>query len=151
MNESGKSPSQLLSDDHRELDQEFEEFKSTPLSEIVQRRERFGRFSTELRHHIAVEERLLFPILEEGEPSRRALVDLMLDEHRRIEKTLQEISLRLEVSPEPTDDLEFELINVLWAHNAREEESVYPWFDTNLSRDQAKKVDQEFRTPRLGP
>jgi hemerythrin-like domain-containing protein len=147
MNVAEEPPSQLLSSDHRELDQKLEEFQATPVSEMVLRRERFDRFATELRRHIEVEERLLFPVFGEGEPSRRVLVDRMLDEHRRIEEVLQRIHLQLDVGPVSTEDLESELINVLWAHNAREEESVYPWFDTHLSRDRARQLDQELRGP----
>ncbi len=138
-------PSQLLSGDHRELDQKFEEFRATPVSEMAQRRERFDRFAADLCHHIEVEERLLFPIFGEGDPSRRRVVDLMLDEHRRIEEVLQRTRLRLNAGPASTEDLEFELVNVLWAHNAREEEAVYPWFDTHLSKDRTREVTQDLR------
>ncbi|MGB6500789.1 MAG: hemerythrin domain-containing protein [Thermoplasmata archaeon] len=145
MNDSVEPPSQMLSGDHRELDQKFEEFKATPVSEMAQRRERFDRFATDLRRHIEVEERLLFPVFGEGNSSRRLLVDLMLDEHRRIEEVLQRIHLRLDAGPESTEGLEFELLNVLWAHDAREEESVYPWFDSHLPSDLTRTVNRELR------
>jgi hemerythrin superfamily protein len=148
MNETGGPPSQLLSGDHRELDQKFEEFKATPASETVQRHERFDRFATDLRRHIEVEERLLFPVFAEGDPSRRLLVDLMLDEHRRIEEVLQRIRLRLDAGPASTEDLELELINVLWAHNAREEQSVYPWFDTQLPVELGRALSRELHGPK---
>ena len=147
MSDGTEPPSRLLGGDHDELDQRFEEFRAIPPSATGRRNEIFDQFSTELRRHIAVEERLLFPVFGEGDPSHRVLVDLMLDEHRRIEEVLQRIHLRLDEGAASTEDLESELINVLWAHNAREEESVYPWFDTHLPVEIARTVSQELHEP----
>lgn len=144
MKDTEEPPSQLLSGDHRELDRKFEEFRATPPATTGRRNELFEQFAIDLRRHIEVEEGLLFPVFSEGDPSRRLLVDLMLDEHRRIEEILRRIHLRLNAGPESTEDIEFELLNVLWAHDAREEESVYPWFDTHLSADLVRSVRREL-------
>jgi regulator of cell morphogenesis and NO signaling len=151
MNDSEAPPSQLLTGDHRELDQRFEEFRATPSSQTGRRDELFDQFATGLRRHIEVEERLLFPLFGEGDPSHHQLVDRMLGEHRRIEEMLQSIHLRLDAGPASTEDLEFELVNVLWAHNALEEESVYPWFETHLSADVARAVTRELHEPGAKP
>jgi hemerythrin superfamily protein len=148
MNDMRETPSRLLSGDHREIDQKFEEFRATPFSQTGRRNELFDQFAADLRRHIEVEERLLFPAFGERDSSRRLLVDLMLDEHRRIEEVLQRIHLRLDAGPASTEDLELELINVLWAHNAREEESVYPWFDTHLPVDVARTIPRELHEPK---
>ncbi|MGA3022597.1 MAG: hemerythrin domain-containing protein [Thermoplasmata archaeon] len=147
MNGTSRPPSRLLSGDHRDLDERFEEFRATPPSQAGRRSELFDGFATDLRRHIDVEERLLFPVFGQGDSSRHLLVELMLDEHRRIEEALQKIHRQLDAGPTSTEDLELELLNVLWAHNAREEESVYPWFDTHLSADLARAVDRELREP----
>lgn len=147
MNHTEEPPSHLLSNDHRELNLKFEEFQATPVSKAAQRCGRFERFATDLSRHIEVEERLLFPVFAEADPSRRALVDRMLDEHRRIEEVLRRIRLLLDEGPASTEDLEFELVNVLWAHNAREEDAVYPWFDAHLSDSDARAVHRELREP----
>ncbi|HLN51499.1 MAG TPA: hemerythrin domain-containing protein [Thermoplasmata archaeon] len=145
MSDGTEPTSRLLRGDHEGLDQRFEDFRATPPAASGRRNVLFDQFATDLRRHIAVEERFLFPIFGEGDPSRRLLVDLMLDEHRRIEEVLQRIHLRLDAAAASTEDLESELLNVLWAHNAREEESVYPWFDTHLSVDLARTVSRELR------
>ncbi len=147
VNDPVEPPSQLLSGDHRELDRKFEEFQATPISRSDERRERFDEFAAELHRHIVVEERLLFPPFGEGDSSRRLLVELMLDEHRRIEDVLQRVRERLAAGPRSTEDLESELVNVLWAHNTREEESVYPWFDAHLPVDLVRAVDRELHEP----
>jgi len=147
MKDTGNPPSRLLSGDHRDLDERFEEFRTTPNSHTRRRCELFDRFATDLCRHIEVEERLLFPTFGEGDSSRRSMVELMLGEHRRIEEALQAIRHRLEAVTPSTEDLELELLNVLWAHNAREEESVYPWLDVHLPDDVARAVDRELHEP----
>ncbi len=147
MNGAEEPPSHLLSGDHRDLDRLFEQFRATPFSQTGRRKELFDPFAADLRRHIDVEERLLFPVFGEGDPSRRLLVDLILDEHRRIQDVLERIRLQLDARPVSTEELELELVNVLWAHNAREEESVYPWFDRHLSADLARAVDRALHEP----
>jgi iron-sulfur cluster repair protein YtfE (RIC family) len=144
MSDAMEPTSRLLGGDHEELDRRFEEFRATPPSATGLRNERFDRFAADLRRHISIEERHLFPLFAEGDTSRRRTVERMLDEHRQIEAILQRIHRQLDAGPASTEDLETELLNVLWAHNAREEESVYPWFDTNLSADVAQKVSREL-------
>jgi hypothetical protein len=144
MSDGIEPTSRLLAADHEELDRSFEEFRSTPPEETDRRNELFDRFATDLRRHITIEERDLFPMFGEGDPSRHSLVALMVDEHRRIEEVLRRTHRRLGAGPAPTEDLEIELLNVLWAHNAREEQSVYPWFDTHLPVSIAKEVSREL-------
>jgi hemerythrin superfamily protein len=136
--------SRLLENDHRDLDQQFEAFQATPPPQADRRRELFTRFANDLRHHIDVEERLLFPPFGGEDLSQRVLVDFMLVEHQRIKELLDTIELWLNEGPKPTGELEVELVNTLWAHNAREEGSVYPWFDTHLTADQAMAVRREL-------
>lgn len=145
MSEETEPPSVRLSSDHAQLDQRLEEFRATPSAALGRRKELFDEFADELRRHISVEERLLFPVFGEGDPSRRLLVDRMLDEHRRITAVLQRIRGRLDAAAASTEDLETDLLNVLWAHNAREEGSVYPWLDGHLSADLARALGRELR------
>ncbi len=132
--------SELLGADHRELDTVFEEFRTTPAGDRARRMELFHAFAEELRTHIALEEEHLFPRFGEGDPVRRAIVETMLEEHRRILDVLVRMEGRLAGEDGRTEDLEEELINVLWAHNAREENAVYPWFDDHLSSAESDPV-----------
>ena len=145
MTDAAGSPAHTLGDDHEALDGWFEKFRATPFAQIGQRRELFERFANGLRRHIAVEERLLFPVFAEGNPAHRVVVELMLEEHRRIKEMLQRIDHQLEAGPASTEDVEVELLNVLWAHNVREEEGVYPWLDTHLSPDLVRSMNRELR------
>lgn len=145
MSHAEEVPSRVLGGDHRDLDRWFEEFQATPSQPPGRRRELFERFATDLRRHMEVEESLLFPVFREGDPSHQVVVERMLEEHRRIEGTLGRIQQRLNESSPATDDLDLELVNVLWAHNAREEQQVYPWFDRHLSVELAERMRRELR------
>jgi hemerythrin-like domain-containing protein len=145
VNDARERPSAFLGGDHDDLDRLFDDFRATPPAAAARRLELFGRFSADLRHHIAVEERLLFPAFGEGDPAHRRVVDQMLDEHRRIEGVLERIQVQLGATAPSTEALETELLNVLWTHNAREEEAVYPWFDSHLSVELSREVRQELR------
>ena len=142
-----RSPSEALTHDHEELDRTLEEFRSLPVEESDRRAECLGRFAAGLRHHIRVEEETLFPAFAEGGRVHREIVERMLQEHRRIEAALVEMERRV-AEREATADLEVELTNVLWAHNALEEVRVYPWFDQGLSpaaRDSLRRALDERR------
>lgn len=136
---------EMLGDDHRRIDALFERFQGTPLSAVQERRERLAAFTHELRRHIRLEEDELFPALADTDESSRRLVPTLLEEHRRIEEAMQRIEQEVEASGASTEKLELELINELWAHNAREEESVYPWLDQHLSVEKASRLLQALR------
>jgi hemerythrin len=57
-------------------------------------------------------------------------------EHREIREHLEKIRGKIATKDTATSDLETSLIEILTAHNLKEEskeESVVPWFDNSLS------------------
>ncbi len=136
--------STLLGGDHQELDLLLEEFRSAPRP-ARPRAAVFRVFAGRLSAHIRLEEEQLFPRFGEGDPGRQQTVERMLDEHRRILDCLRRIDERLTSSDTGTADLEEELVNVLWAHNAREETGVYPWFDEHLTPAEAERLAAALR------
>lgn len=147
MSEPGTPPSKVLGGDHAELDALFEEFQRTPKSESGARLERFAHFEADLRHHIRLEENDLFPEFGEAGAANRALVERLLEEHRRIEGALDRLRGLLEAGREETEPAELELVDVLWEHNAREEGAVYPWFDDHLSPEKARALARDLSRP----
>ncbi len=136
--------SALLGGDHQELDLLLEAFRST--SRPAQPRATvFREFAGRLSAHIRLEEEQLFPRFGEGDPGRQQVVERMLEEHRQILDCLRRIEERLTSPDAGTADLEEELVNVLWAHNAREETGVYPWFDEHLTRAEAERLAAALR------
>jgi hemerythrin-like domain-containing protein len=144
MTEVSPRLSQILGDDHRDLDEQWERIEATPASELTTRRELFGSFHSDLLRHIVIEEEELFPRMEAAGPSQRVLVAQLIDEHRRIKELLSQMEREVISGSELFDKLGLELINVLWAHNAREEASAYPWLDSQLSPAQVVEVERRL-------
>ncbi len=138
------SISQLLGGDHRELDDLFERFQHTAPSERTPRSALLRTFAEGLRRHIRIEEADLFPAMREGDPTLHGLVELLLEDHRRIEDALRRLEAEVDAGPAPTHELELDLINVLWEHNAREEGVVYPWLDEHLPPERRRAVQERL-------
>ncbi len=147
MGEPSVPLSRTFTDDHRDLDDRLEAFRSTPAAEEGLRAERFGSFASDLRRHIAIEEEQLFPAFERESPNHRSIAERMRDEHRRILDVLDRTERQLREGPTSTAELEEELVNVLWSHNSREEEAVYPWFDRHLDAELATEAKRALRRP----
>ncbi len=147
MGEPSVPLSKVFVEDHRELDDRLEAFRSTPAGAADLRAERFGSFASDLRRHIEVEEEELLPAFERESPSHRWLAERLRDDHRRILDVLDRTERQLRGSPSSTVELEAELVNVLWSHNSREEEAVYPWFDLHLTADLAVHAEAALRRP----
>ncbi len=148
MTDSPSSLAELLGTDHHELDRLLEEFQAAGPDERDRRSAVFREFAVRLRRHILVEEERLFPLYGAGDPGRQAVVETMLDEHRRIRDALLAIEERLAAGGGSTGELEVDLINVLWAHNAREETQVYPWLDEHVAAERADEVARSLREPK---
>ncbi|MGI0133150.1 MAG: hemerythrin domain-containing protein [Thermoplasmata archaeon] len=134
----------VLQRDHDRLDQLFDTYHESLAAPSAERLARFAPFAAGLRSHIHFEESYLFPEYQEGCPSRRATVELMLDEHRRILEALDRIESCLATTSAGTAEFEEELLNELWAHNAREEGAVYPWIDASLPLEEIARLSGLF-------
>lgn len=141
---TGETPrlSEILGGDHDDLDRRWEEIESTPPGDTCGRRLRFDSFRAGLLGHIAVEEERLFPILRSGGPSERILAERLIEEHRQVRESLAEIDRALTAGVGSLQRLGFDLINVLWEHNSREEAQAYPWLDAHLTPEQVLDVQR---------
>ena len=131
--------------DHDRLDQSFEAFRASARDPPPRRSELFRPFAVGLRAHFRFEETEMFPAYGGEDRTRGGTVQLLLDEHRRIERCLRLIEERLATGSTDTRDREEELVNVLWAHDAREEGLVYPWIDLDASPEIRERLDASFR------
>lgn len=133
---------QMLGDDHQNLDAQWERMCAVSDPDLPARPAMFAAFAAELLHHITVEEELLFPALETADPVRQALVARLRQEHREIKEKLHRIEVEMASGSTSWEELGTELINALWEHNAREEGAAYPWLDEHLSIAQILRVKQ---------
>lgn len=106
----------LLADDHDRLDALLAKARAAPDGEVQM--EPYERFRAGLLRHIAIEEKLLFPLLRRRDPERALDIDLLRAEHSAIARLL---------CYQPTPRLLDDVRALLGPHNVREEgaEGIY--------------------------
>lgn len=134
--------SEFMAEDHAALDRLIEEFRNSRNDDPDRSRLLFDEFMARLQRHILWEEEFLFPIFEK----RTGMTDagptaVMAMEHVQIKGLLEEMSLRvMEGLSEPMDELTIELLEVLGAHNQKEETVLYPALDRMVTDEDREKV-----------
>lgn len=129
------SISEHFAADHDRLDALFTEFQSLKRKNPAAAKERFKGFLKGLTRHIVWEEDVLFPIFEE----RTGMKDsgptaVMRMEHRQIKGHLDAIHEKVRVADPDSDASEKALLDVLKAHNMKEERILYPAIDMGLDK-----------------
>ena len=130
----------IMGKDHDRLDGIFQEFRSTKSNDFENARKLFSDFKTDLERHIIWEEDILFPMFE----SRTGMYDsgptaVMRMEHRQIKGFLEQIHNAISSGNLKTEEFEKGLIEVLTAHNNKEESILYPWIDNSISEDERQQ------------
>ncbi len=143
MTDVGVPIGRVLRSDHDRLDGLLEAYRDSASSPSAIRTTLWTPFANGLRSHIRFEEAALFPMYLDAGGSE-PMVSLMLDEHRRILELLEAMDRRLTGDRPETGDLEEALLNVLWAHDAREEEQLYPWIDANVPPERRLELASRF-------
>jgi len=127
---------ELLGADHRKLDALLAEAKRELAGGAVRGGATgFAVFRRGLDRHIAVEEELLFPVLESHTGASSAgPTRVMRAEHRHILQVMDEIgwTLEREDAPDCLASLAA-LTGLLSAHNGKEERILYPMIDHALT------------------
>jgi hemerythrin superfamily protein len=129
-------PISLLEQDHRAVEKLFQRFEKTGDVDIAR------RICQELRRHNAIEEELVYPLLEEkidNDLGRQAR-----NEHRTSKQLVTRIE-RLRVADGGLRELMAELKAVVLDHVAEEESTVFPKMQANLERELAALGDEVAR------
>lgn len=131
---------EFMSIDHDRLDAIFGDFKNLKRSDPSGAMKLFLDFKAGLQTHIAWEEDILFPIFERGTGMNEAgPTAIMRMEHRQIKDFLGKIDqIILDAGLKGGDEAEISLLQVLEAHNQKEENILYPAID-NLTSVQEKE------------
>lgn len=129
----------VLEDDHRRIDALLTTFGQSLSAGTVDEAS-FTMARTGLRHHIYVEEELHFPTLRQAGLLGPVLV--MVREHAQIWNVLDamETSLRAGSGIPDLSELLHHLEQLLVAHNAKEEQVIYPAGDQVLPDEVAAQV-----------
>ncbi|MFI5361049.1 MAG: hemerythrin domain-containing protein [Elusimicrobiota bacterium] len=119
--------------DHDRLDALFTDFQSLKRKDPAAAKEKFKAFLKGLTRHIVWEEDVLFPVFEK----RTGMKDfgptaVMRQEHRQIKGHLDAIHDKVRAADPNSDAAENALLDVLKAHNMKEEQMLYPAIDQGL-------------------
>ena len=133
--------------DHDRLDALFEHFQHLKKTATPKAEGNFWEFKSGLESHIAWEEDILFPRFEEKTGMRgTGPTEVMRMEHRQIKQLLEAIRWRLQQAT-VSDLEEAALLEILHAHNQKEEHILYPAID-GLLTDQ-DRLEVFARMPRF--
>ena len=124
----------FMAQDHDRLDAIFKQFRSKEDTNLLEAETVFSEFKSGLERHIVWEEEILFPLFESRTGMRNeGPTAVMRIEHQQIKQHLGKIRDMIAARETATSDLETSLTEILTAHNQKEEDVLYPWFDNSLS------------------
>ena len=136
----------FMAQDHDRLDLIFKEFRSQENTNFAEAEKSFTDFKAGLERHIVWEEEILFPIFEKRTGMHNdGPTHVMRMEHRQIKDYLEKIRSKLATHDTATTELETGLMEVLTAHNQKEEAVLYPWFDSSLSAKEQEETLTRMR------
>jgi iron-sulfur cluster repair protein YtfE (RIC family) len=120
--------------DHDRLDDCLHQFQLLKRSDFAGAREHFKAFKFGLQRHIIWEEQILFPRFEAKTGMHGCgPTEVMRQEHRRIGALMEAIHEKVKRGDPESDVEERDLIDVLSAHNLKEETILYPALDRLLT------------------
>lgn|SRR5574341_963599 len=137
----------FMAQDHDRLDDIFKNFRTVKNEDLKKAKPLFHDFKIGLQKHIVWEEEILFPIFEKKTGMyETGPTAVMRMEHRQIKDFLEKIHDKiLKGEAKGIDELEGGLIEVLTAHNMKEESILYPWIDDEISETEREKVFKEMK------
>ena len=132
---------QYFGEDHDRLDGLFTEFQGLKRQDAAAAKLKFKAFITGLSRHIVWEEEILFPLFEERTGMANfGPTEIMRQEHLMIKRHLDAIHDKVRVADPESDLEEKALLDVLKAHNLKEEQILYPAIDAGLDADAIRGI-----------
>jgi regulator of cell morphogenesis and NO signaling len=123
-----------FADDHDRLDELLATYRRSKRVDFDRAKRAFKQFKVGLQQHILREEGVLFPLFEEKTGMRdNGPTVVMRAEHRGIARRLEAIHDKVRVHDVDTDQEEEALVEILSAHNHKEENILYPAIDRMLN------------------
>lgn len=138
---------EFMGQDHDRLDDMFKQFQTIKKQDVAKARSLFQEFRTGLHRHIVWEEEILFPVFEaQAEMVKdHGPTGVMRNEHRQIKAFLEQIQGKLAEGALTTENAEQGLLQVLNAHNVKEEKILYPWIDNCVSDEERTSLLIQMR------
>lgn len=131
----------FFQDDHDRLDALLQSFQTLRRQNFSKAKEAFTQFKSGLERHIRWEEEILFPLWEDKTGmSDGGPTFVMRHEHRRIEEQLRAIDRKVADDNASAAESEQALLELLAAHNLKEERVLYPDIDQMTTPDECRDV-----------
>jgi hemerythrin superfamily protein len=132
--------------DHERLDGLFASFQQQKRQDFARAKEAFAEFKLGLQRHILWEEELLFPKWEENSGmAEGGPTQVMRTEHRLIADCLEAIHQKLQAQNADSDKDDQRLLELLKAHNMKEERILYPSMDQVISDEERTMLYRAMR------
>jgi regulator of cell morphogenesis and NO signaling len=131
--------------DHDQLDGLFREFQRMKRTDFAHAEKSFSLFKSGLERHIRWEEEILFPLFEKKTGIISGPTQVMRIEHERIKRHLGAIHWSVQMHDMETDGEERSLLEVLSAHNEKEERILYPAIDHTLEEEEEAAVFSKMK------
>jgi hemerythrin superfamily protein len=128
---------ELLTSDHREVEQLFHQYQAATHDEGVARHAA-EEIIKELSIHAAVEEQILYPTLRRVDPGSGGLVDHSLEEHQQVKELLAEVDGKPANDPHVRATFD-KLKSAVEEHVSEEEGKIFPTLRRHV--DEAKLAD----------
>ncbi len=147
--ENPRTITDALADDHRRLEDLRERAEDAlRTGGRGEATSLFAEFDRGLRHHIRVEEELLFPALERESGLRREFgpIGVMIAEHRAIEGLLERLVREFSGEAAADGAPMGQLSAMLEAHDAKEEMVLYPMADRTIGAAERESIVAKIRT-----
>jgi iron-sulfur cluster repair protein YtfE (RIC family) len=134
-----------FAEDHDRLDALLETYRRLKRTDFPRAKGAFKAFKTGLQRHIVWEEQILFPRFEEKTGMREfGPTAVMRAEHRQIGACLEALHQKVRQQDPDSDIEEAHLLDLLAAHNHKEEQILYPSLDRLLSPQEQAAVRKEM-------
>jgi regulator of cell morphogenesis and NO signaling len=146
MSDMATTVTEFMGQDHDRLDEIFKGFQHIKTSDTAKAKGLFVEFLTGLQRHIVWEEEMLFPLFENATGMRdHGPTAVMRMEHRQIKDFLKSIHDKIAAGDTTTDESERGLLEVLTAHNQKEENILYPWIDNSVGEEEREAVFTQMK------
>ncbi len=134
-----------LAQDHDRLDQLLETYRQLKRVDFAKAKQAFREFKFGLQRHIISEETIFFPLFEDKTGMRdHGPTVVMKAEHREIGRRLEALHDKVRRHDVDSDREEEELLQVLFAHNQKEENVLYPAIDRLSSAEEKADAFQKM-------
>jgi iron-sulfur cluster repair protein YtfE (RIC family) len=134
-----------FTEDHDRLDHLLETYRRLKRTDFPRAKAAFKEFKMGLQRHIVWEERILFPRFEEKTGMREVgPTAVMRAEHRQIGACLEALHQKVRHQDPESDAQERQLLELLVAHNLKEERVLYPTLDRMLPPEEQAAVRKEM-------